>query len=401
MDILQNNLTKLDNLQSLCTNCGLCSEVCATYQESGFEHESPRGRINLARDFMNGSVLPNSKAFATFDNCLACQACEKMCPTAVSYQGIRTLVQEIRGSLKNKTEMLGNKKNYDKWIKAAGRLSSPFWRHYASTWMLFALGIKSPLAGSYLRKNGTSKLDSNKITLVISCSQDLFQHELIECAQKVLGKLNISYQLAKNQSCCGAIYNRLINGGLESVEYPQSQKFAAASQKALETGFFQWLTSTTVFLSQGCQSHMQSKTNLSLVGISSFILEHLQKNNIVLETKKQKTIYFQSYCRSNQKVESDPNYLLLKYIRGLNVEILGLSTACCGGYCGEIFLHPDNGCKLVQHKLCNVPKDSIIVVTSPDCHQAFFSQNQKGFYKIFHPMQIVAASLDLIYLKGN
>lgn len=112
-DILHAQLLRLDSLQSPCINCGLCAEVCPTYQESGWEHESPRGRIRLARDLMNGRVRPESSALETFDHCKGCQACEVVCPTSVQYGALRDTVQSIRQDWSGgKTTQQTRKTNY-------------------------------------------------------------------------------------------------------------------------------------------------------------------------------------------------------------------------------------------------------------------------------------------------
>ena len=69
-----------------CISCGFCLPACPTYELTGVETSSPRGRINLMRALETG-VLPDDDPTvheeASF--CLGCRACEPVCPAGVQY----------------------------------------------------------------------------------------------------------------------------------------------------------------------------------------------------------------------------------------------------------------------------------------------------------------------------
>src|SRR5471032_2300428 len=67
-----------------CVHCGFCLATCPTYQLLGNELDSPRGRIYLIKQMLEGA--PASKVTAThLDRCLTCRACETTCPSGVQY----------------------------------------------------------------------------------------------------------------------------------------------------------------------------------------------------------------------------------------------------------------------------------------------------------------------------
>jgi glycolate oxidase iron-sulfur subunit len=74
-----------DDDLAACVACGLCLPHCPTYRVTGEESASPRGRITAMRSVAEGLSEPD-ETFARFmDLCLACRACEDVCPSHVPF----------------------------------------------------------------------------------------------------------------------------------------------------------------------------------------------------------------------------------------------------------------------------------------------------------------------------
>ena len=67
-----------------CVHCGFCLATCPTYQLLGDELDSPRGRIYLMKQVMEGQPV-TQKTQLHLDRCLTCRACETACPSGVQY----------------------------------------------------------------------------------------------------------------------------------------------------------------------------------------------------------------------------------------------------------------------------------------------------------------------------
>ena len=69
-----------------CVHCGFCLQACPTYLVLEDENDSPRGRLDLMRALVEGT-LPTSDpdVRAHIDRCLGCRACETACPSGVPY----------------------------------------------------------------------------------------------------------------------------------------------------------------------------------------------------------------------------------------------------------------------------------------------------------------------------
>src|SRR5512140_578116 len=71
-----------DSILRACVHCGFCTATCPTYQLLGDELDSPRGRIYLMKEMLEGTVV-TAKTQKHLDRCLTCRACETPCPSGV------------------------------------------------------------------------------------------------------------------------------------------------------------------------------------------------------------------------------------------------------------------------------------------------------------------------------
>ena len=73
----------LDDLTSNCVHCGFCLPACPTYALTGDENDSPRGRIHLMRQVLEGKAELDDAVAEHVDSCLGCLSCVSACPSGV------------------------------------------------------------------------------------------------------------------------------------------------------------------------------------------------------------------------------------------------------------------------------------------------------------------------------
>lgn len=369
---LEAQLTLLDGLQSKCTGCGLCAEACVTFQTTGWEQESPRGRLHLAKRFLHGQIAPSSLALTTFDRCLGCQACEPLCPHQVPYRQIRQTVQELRAQLQTgalTSEM--SQKQYRCWVTLAQRIGNFWWRAYGSRW------LHKSAQGSFIKQHAKASVRTTHPVLLVCCVQDLFQHDVIAQTLDFMQRLGHPVKLDKKQPCCGAIFERLIHGGPETICYPQEQQRAQQLQQRTLNAFLQWLPTQAYFLAQGCQCFVAKQASADF-DLYVWIEYLLKKHKIVLSLSQPREVYYQPYCGQNHHQQEDAVWRILKQIQGLTVKLISASKMCCGGYGGDFFLHP-------QDHPNKLPEETTLIVNSPDC----WSRYQSYFKQVLYPVQLL------------
>lgn len=66
-----------------CVRCARCLPVCPTYQETGLETQSPRGRLSLIKAVEDGKLPFETSVEEHLYHCLDCRMCNTVCPANV------------------------------------------------------------------------------------------------------------------------------------------------------------------------------------------------------------------------------------------------------------------------------------------------------------------------------
>ncbi len=81
-----------------CVHCGFCLPTCPTYVLWGEEMDSPRGRIYLMKEGLDGEPMSDAMV-SHWDACLGCMACVTACPSGVRYD---TLIEQTRAQVERR-----------------------------------------------------------------------------------------------------------------------------------------------------------------------------------------------------------------------------------------------------------------------------------------------------------
>src|SRR5215203_4274823 len=95
-----------------CVHCGFCLPTCPTYVLWGEEMDSPRGRIDLMKQGLEGDPLQDSTV-RHLDQCLGCMACVTACPSGVQYD---KLIEATRAQVERRYERRSDDKAFREMI---------------------------------------------------------------------------------------------------------------------------------------------------------------------------------------------------------------------------------------------------------------------------------------------
>ena len=193
-----------DEILRRCVHCGFCLATCPTYQILGDERDSPRGRIYLIKQVLEG-VEPTQATQQHLDRCLTCRNCETTCPSGVKYGELvdigRELVEErVQRPLKQRLIRSGLRRLLTSPLFGPalklGRMVRPL--------LPAVLQAKVPDA----RPAGELPVSSShqrKVIMLAGCVQPAMMPSIDAATIRVLDAIGVGTHVAAGSGCCGAI----------------------------------------------------------------------------------------------------------------------------------------------------------------------------------------------------
>jgi glycolate dehydrogenase iron-sulfur subunit len=283
-----------------CVHCGFCLPACPTYQLWAEEMDSPRGRIYLVNQILDGAELTPAAA-QHFDRCLGCMACMTACPSGVQYdqliEAARVWTEDARPALPAPEDGKGTVR--DRAARAAIFALFPYPRRLRTmTRPLRAAqrtgldrrlsrtglpGRVSPALGAALRLgasgagrlggSGAGRLGASGagrlpdrvpargprravVGMLTGCVQSVFFPQVNAATARVLAMEGCDVIIPRGQGCCGAL-------SLHSGREAEAAAFARRTIEAFERAGVDMI----VVNSAGCGSAMKEYERLLSDGV--------------------------------------------------------------------------------------------------------------------------------------
>jgi glycolate oxidase iron-sulfur subunit len=197
-----------DAILRSCVHCGFCTATCPTYQLLGDELDSPRGRIYLIKQLLEGHTV-SRKTQIHLDRCLTCRACETTCPSGVHYGSLvdigRAVVEgEVRRPLG------------EQWQRALLRWLIPHPQRLAPLLrlgQLFKPLLPTAVARKIPQRQATTARphtpQPRKMLILEGCAQSIATPNTNAATARVLDRLGIQLMAASGAGCCGAVSHHL------------------------------------------------------------------------------------------------------------------------------------------------------------------------------------------------
>jgi len=199
-----------------CVHCGFCLPTCPTYVVMGEEENSPRGRIVLMKEVLEGKLSAEEVA-DPIDNCLGCQACVTACPSGVPYGDLITAYRghaEERRSRpaeeRARRTLVGVTLTRPHRFRVAARLGMLTRRlarlaPRALRPMLGLLPDSLPAARPLppvFEAHGPRRA---RVALLAGCAQQVLDPEIGWATGRVLARNGVEVVVPADQGCCGSL----------------------------------------------------------------------------------------------------------------------------------------------------------------------------------------------------
>ncbi len=202
-----------------CVHCGFCTATCPTFQLLGDELDSPRGRIYLIKQMLEGEPV-SARTQLHLDRCLTCRSCETTCPSGVEYGRLVDIGHKWAEQLapprsapqQVKRWLLANTISQPTLFRAAyraGRALRP----------LMPAALADKLAPARQRGHWPEPRHARKWLVLGGCAQPALTPDVNAAAARVLNRIGISLVEIRRDGCCGALRSHLNDheGGREDA----------------------------------------------------------------------------------------------------------------------------------------------------------------------------------------
>ena len=200
-----------------CIHCGLCLPACPTYLVLAEEMDSPRGRIFLMKDLLEGRLESSEESLLFIDRCLGCLACVSVCPSGVHYG---ELVAPFRAQAnRRRVRPLGERLlrrltlatlPYPGRFRLAARvgvLARPVLSLYPGRLRAIAdlLPRTLPEAPPLPHVFPAQGRRRARVALLAGCVQQVLSPEINWATLRVLSRNGVEVVVPRGQGCCGAL----------------------------------------------------------------------------------------------------------------------------------------------------------------------------------------------------
>jgi glycolate oxidase iron-sulfur subunit len=188
-----------------CVHCGFCLATCPTYQVLGDELDSPRGRIYLIKQMLEGQAV-TAETRLHLDRCLTCRSCETTCPSGVQYGALLDIGRQV--AQQRIPEPRPMQERVVRWLLKEGTPSVAFkpavhLGHGVRGVLPQPLRAKLPEP----RERGAwpQRSHARRMLVLAGCAQSAVAPDINAAAARVLDRIGISLLEIAAGGCCGAV----------------------------------------------------------------------------------------------------------------------------------------------------------------------------------------------------
>ena len=351
-----------------CVHCGFCLAACPTYRILGEEMDSPRGRIVLMKDVLEGN-LALKEALPYIDLCLGCLACVPACPSGVPYGELLTpfrarAEKQRRRSLSDRLVRFTVQRTLPhpgrfRLAATTGRLARPLLSLLPGDFRAMMDLVPGALPSGralpdHYPAEGTRRA---RVVLLAGCVQQVLAPEINWATLRVLAANGVEVVIPKTQGCCGAL-------AMHAGDARRARGFAGANLRAFPTDVDAVITNAA-----GCGSGMkeyplllkgtdQEEVATELAARTKDISAFLDDIGLVAPppavARPMKLAYHDACHLAHAQGVRDAPRRLLASIPGVTLVEIPDGDLCCGSAGTYNLEHPDLARQLGERKARNI-----------------------------------------------
>ena len=366
-----------------CVHCGFCTATCPTYVLLGDELDSPRGRIYLIKDMLEGGKPASATVVKHIDRCLSCLACMTTCPSGVNYMHLvdharghieRTHVRPfVERALRDLLAVVLPRPALFRYALVAAMMMRPLARFLPPLWRpMFRFAPWSLPLGSPSDSPGVFPAEGERrmrIAFLRGCVQRVLEPRINEATIRLLTRLGCEVVVKRGTGCCGALVNHL--GKAETA-----RRQAIANVKTWTAEMQAGGLDAIVVNASGCGTMVKDYGHLlgadptwtepsnRVATLACDVAELVARLAPPQGEAKGITVAYHAACslQHGQQIRDEPKRLLES--AGFAVSDIPEGHLCCGSAGTYNLLQPDLAGRLLARKVGNIERTGADVIAT-------------------------------------
>jgi glycolate oxidase iron-sulfur subunit len=405
-----------------CVHCGFCLSTCPTYQVTGEEMESPRGRIYLMDLAARGEIGLDEAFGAHMDSCLGCLACVTTCPSGVHYD---KLIESVRPQVERHVPRTRPDRLFRTLIFAVmpyprrlrlAALGGLLYRRLGLQTLMHRLGVIKALpprlraAEALLPPVTLRGLFTNtaaftpavgerrmRVGLLAGCAQRVFFGDVNAATVRVLAAEGCDVTVPRDSQCCGALS---VHAGYEDDGLARARETIAL--------FERYELDAVVANVAGCGSTLKEYSHLlrndpewaeRAAALSakardvSELLADLPARAPRHPVRARVAYHDACHLAHAQGIRRQPREVLAT-VPGLQVHDIAEAELCCGSAGIYNLVQPETAEQLGRRKAANLEaaKPDVVATANAGCLLQI-RRYLDGGVPVVHPVQLLDASI--------
>jgi len=410
-----------------CMHCGMCLPTCPTYQLTGLEINSPRGRIHMIRAVADGHLDVTERFKESIEFCLNCQACVTACPAGVQYGHLVEAAQlQIAATERIKKGKSSWRERILNWLfldlKRLQQVTN-LMRIYQSSGLeklikssgvlnlfpkkvqeLSSLALVIPKRKKYLVSTDVQGGENRgiKVGVLKGCVQDIFFRDVNQDTIDVLEENGYQVVVPEDDLCCGSVHGH--NGDLKSANVLAKKMIDAFNREEVDyvilnsAGCGAYMKEYGALLANDLEYADRAKAFASKVkDITEFLTEKGWRSpNKVNDLNV--TYHDPCHLVHTQKISKQPREII-ESIKGIHYTELNEANWCCGSAGIYNIVRFDDAMRILERKMENIRASGAewVITGNPGCmiQLMYGAKRFKMPVKVIHPVSL----LNMAYKK--
>ncbi|MGC8605478.1 MAG: (Fe-S)-binding protein [Desulfomonilaceae bacterium] len=397
-----------------CIKCGLCMNACPVYKQLYFEAASPRGKVQLIKQVIEGNLEPSDHFLELMFTCLLCENCTVSCPSGLK---IDQLMKAMRAELEEKFGLNWQKRMLFQLLRNSRLLSFAMVGARLVDPVMSSNLVKDrkfgtipyaripkinrvPLLGQYPEMVSPKGPFWGRVLYFAGCATNYFFENVGSSVISVLSRLGVEVIIPKNQMCCGlpiflsGARRMAVKNIIHNVEILNRHNVDIIIVDCATCGAALKKEYTNILEEMGVNTDAAKAVAARTQDISQF-LARFDLKKLLGPVRGRVTYHDPCHLAKSQTVREEPRNLL-KMIPELEFVEMEDADSCCGGGGTFQWEHPEIASTITKKKIHTIFQTGANLVASgcPGCRMQIYGNLQTDRIKVVHPVELVAMAMD-------